>query len=547
MAFSKGLGNHNLEFGGDYRWVVNFRSASDTSRRGVFQFNSDVTGDGNPGDTGTGDAFASFLLGQPSSFARFNFLGNPKEYEWDVFGFVQDQWRVTPRLTLTYGLRYEVYSAPYANAGNSANFDFSTGQLLVAGTGSVNRYMNIDTRLTNFAPRIGIAYSFNPKTVIRAGYGRSYFPNFFSIQVSHNFPVNFSQDLTSSAGTPLDFSLSQGPPLATPPVVPASGMLPLPDGVTATGLPPDRKTASVDMWNVMVQREITPGLTFQVGYVGNVATHLGTFVNANAPVPGPGQSNDNRPYFALFGYTQDLTNFCNCFSSNYNALQVSAIKRFTKFYSLTAQYTFSKTLNFGDNSTEFGPYNIASQHGPAGFDRAHTFTLGHVVELPFGPGRPFFSGMNRWQKLLFSGWQFTGLTTVYSGRPFTPVLSSNSSLNSTFALRPDVVGDPNANVPSGLAFNPAVFATPAPFVEGDAGRNSLRGPMYVDADWGLGKAFQVTEKTKLQFDWQNFNVFNHPNLGLPNNVVDSSGAGQFTSLETFALPRTMQFSLKFMF
>src|SRR5438309_6582334 len=85
------------------------------------------------------------------------------------------------------------------------------------------------------------------------------------------------------------------------------------------------------------------------------------------------------------------------------------------------------------------------------------------------------------------------------------------------------------------------------FVEGHAGRNSLRGPMYVDADWGLGKAFQVTEKTKLQFDWQNFNVFNHPNLGLPNNVVDSSGAGQFTLLGTFALPRTMQFSLKFMF
>ncbi|PYU07085.1 MAG: hypothetical protein DMG34_04750 [Acidobacteria bacterium] len=106
---------------------------------------------------------------------------------------------------------------------------------------------------------------------------------------------------------------------------------------------------------------------------------------------------------------------------------MSAIKRFTKFYSLTAQYTFSKTLNFGDNSTEFGPYNIASQHGPAGFDRAHTFTLGHVVELPFGPGRPFFSGMNRWQRLLFSGWQFTGLTTAYSGRPFTPVLQATAA------------------------------------------------------------------------------------------------------------------------
>jgi len=546
-SVTKIMGNHNLKFGGDYRWMVNFRSASDVSRRGVFQFNADVTGDGNPADANTGDAFASFLLGQPSSFERFNFLGNPKEYEWDVFGFIEDQWRVTPKLSLTYGLRYEVYSAPYANPQNSANFDFSTGQLLVADVGNVNKYMNIDTRKTNFAPRVGIAYSVTPKTVIRAGYGRSYFPNFFSIQVSHNFPVNYSQDLTASTGVPLDFTLVQGPPLPVPPLVPPSGELPLPDGVSATGIPLDRKTASVDMWNVTVQREIAPGLTFQVGYVGNEARHLYSFINANAPVPGPGASNDNRPYFALFGYTQDLTNFCNCFSSDYNALQASVTKRFSRGYSLTAQYTFSKALNYGDNSAEFGPYNIQDQHGPAGFDRTHAFALGHVVELPFGPGKHFFQNMNMWERLLFSGWEFTGLTTVYSGRPFTPVLSSNSSLNSNFPLRPNEGGDPNRGVPDGLGFNPAVFSTPDPFVEGTAGRNSLRGPMFVDADWALGKSFQVTEGTRFQLSWQNFNVFNHPNLGLPNNVVDSSGAGQFTSLETFAMPRTMQLSLKFIF
>jgi hypothetical protein len=383
--------------------------------------------------------------------------------------------------------------------------------------------------------------------VIRAGYGRSYFPNFFSIQVSQNFPVNFRQDLEASAGSPLTFTLTDGPPVPVPPAVPSNGMLPLPDGVSAAGIPLNRKTASVDMWNLSVQREIAQNFTVQASYVGNVGRHLFAFLDANDPVPGPGLSNDNRPYFPLFGYTQGITDFCNCFSSNYHSLQLSAVKHFSKHYSLTAQYTFSKVLNFGDNSAEFGPFNINDQYGPAGFDRRHTFSMGHVVDLPFGPGERYFSSMNGWEKQIFGGWQFTGITTVYSGRPFTPVLSNNSSLNSTFALRPDETGNPNSNVPAGLAFNPAVFVTPAPFVEGDAGRNSLRGPMFVDADWALGKNFTLTERMNLRFDWQNFNVFNHPNLGLPSNVVDTPGAGQFNGLETFATPRTMQLSLKLSF
>jgi hypothetical protein len=540
---SKIWGNHNLKFGGDFRHISNLRSSSDTSRRGVFQFNADVTGINGS----TGDAFASFLLGLPSSFSRFLFLGNPIEYEFDVFSFIQDQWRVTRKLTLSYGLRWEIYSPPYANAGDGSNFDFNTGQLLVVNTGSVDKYMNINTRLNNFAPRLGAAYAINPGLVVRAGYGRSYFPNFFSIQVSQNFPVNFRQDLTSSTGVPLGFNLSQGPPLPTPPVVPASGILPLPSGVSAAGIPLDRKTAYVDMWNLAIQKEIARNFTVQAAYVGNVARHLFSFLNPNAPVPGPGPSNDNRPFFPTFGYTQDLSEFCTCFSSNYNSLQLSTQRRFSNGYFLTAQYTYSKVLNYGDDSAEYGPFDLAGQYGPAGFDRTQAFTVGHEVDLPFGPGHHFFPNMNGIAKTFFGGWEFNGVTSAYSGRPFTPVLSSNTALNSNFPLRPNLVGDPGVNVPAGLAFNPATFAAPAPFTEGNAGRNSLRGPAFFDADWGLSKTFVLTERTNLKFAWQNFNVFNHPNLGLPNNVVDSPGAGQFTSLETFALPRTMQFSLRLSF
>ncbi len=550
-VFTKEWKNHEIKFGGDYRWVVNYRSSSDSSQRGAFGFNSQVA---TPFGTTT-DAFESFLLGYPSSFQRFQFLGIPKEYEQDVFAFAQDRWRVTPKLTLSLGLRWELYTPPYAHRGDGANFNLQTGQLMVAGLGGIDRYTDINTRTNNFAPRIGIAYQLRPSTVVRAGYGRSYFPNFFSIQISHNYPVDYAQSLEASTGQALPFTLSDGPPLPVPPAVPSDGLLPLPTGVSATGIPLNRKTAYVDMYNVAIQHEIGKNFSMQVAYVGNYARHLYDFYNANAPVPGPGDSNSNRPYFPTFGYTQDITAFANDLSSNYNSLQVTAEKHMSAWYSLTAQYTYSKALNYGDNSREFNPYDLAADYGPAGFDRTHAFSVGHVLQLPFGPGRKYFGNMNRAESLILGGWQFTGLTTAYSGRPFTPIYGTNTSLNSNFPLKAFQIGDPHANVPSGLQFNPnayvpiaTVLTDPAfALIEGNAGRNSLRGPGFFEADWELGKTFKITERQSLAFAWQNFNVFNNVNRGLPVNDLTSSSVGQITSLETFAMPRTMQFSLRYNF
>jgi len=550
-VLTKELGRHEIKLGGDYRWVVNFRSASDFSQRGVFGFNSGVA---TPSGTTT-DAFESFLLGYPSTFQRYQFLGNPKEYEQDVFAFAQDRWRVNQKLTLSLGLRWELYTAPYANRGNGANFNLQTGQLMVAGLGSVDRYTNINTRTNNFAPRIGIAYQLHPSTVVRAGYGRSYFPNFFSIQITHNFPVAFAQDITAPVGQALPFTISQGPPLPTPPLVPSSGLLSLPMNVSATGIPLNRKTAYVDMYNLAVQHELSKNLSLQIAYVGNQARHLYDFYNVNAPIPGPGNSNNNRPYFGSFGYTQDITAFANDLSSNYNSLQISAEKRMSAWYSFTAQYTWSKALNYGDNSREYNPYDLRADYGPAGFDRRHAFSLGHILEVPIGRDRPFLRDMGAAGQLLLGGWQFTGLTTAYSGRPFTPIYGTNTSLNSNFTLRAFQTGNSSANVPPGLWFNPNAYVpigtvTSNPtfaFQEGNSRRNSLRGPGFFEADWGLGKTFRLTERQSLAFDWQNFNTFNNVNKGLPVNDLTSSNVGAITSLETFAIPRTMQFSLRYSF
>jgi hypothetical protein len=547
---TKELGKHELKFGGDYRWVVNFRAGSDFSQRGAFGFNSLTAGAPTPTGT-TSDAFESFLLGYPSTFQRFQFLGNPKEYEQDVFAFVQDRWRVSPKLTLSLGLRWELYTPPYANRGNGSNFNLQTGQLMVAGLGNVDRYTNINTRTNNFAPRIGIAYQLHPTTVIRAGYGRSYFPNFFSIQITHNYPVDYVQDISAAVGQPLNFTLSQGPPLPAPPAVPSNGLLPLPDQVSATGIPLNRKTAYVDMYNFAIQHEVSKNFSVQLAYVGNQARHLYDFYNANAPVPmaspAGGSSDNNRPYFPTFGYSQDITAFANDLNSNYNSLQLSAEKRMSAWYSLTAQYTWSKTLNYGDNSREYNPYDLQADYGPAGFDRTHAFSLGHILEIPIGRGRTYLTNMGTAGQLILGGWQFTGMTSAYSGRPFTPILGDNSSLNSNFTLRPDQIGDPYSNVPTGLWFNPIAYASPGPFREGSARRNSLRGPTFFEADWALGKTFKLTESQSLAFTWQNFNAFNNVTRGLPVNDITSSNVGRITSLESFAIPRTMQFSLKYAF
>src|SRR5262249_28331930 len=152
------IGNHELKFGGDYRWVANYRAGSDFSRRGAFTFNSGVA---TPSGVTT-DAFESFLLGYPSSFQRFEFLGNPKEYEQDVFTFAQDRWRIGPNLPLPLGGRGKIYPPPKATRAKGANFTPKPGQLMVAGMGDVARYTNTNTRLNNFAPRVGLAYQLKP-------------------------------------------------------------------------------------------------------------------------------------------------------------------------------------------------------------------------------------------------------------------------------------------------------------------------------------------------------------------------------------------------
>lgn len=534
-------GSHTFKWGADVRRFWNFRRPSDISRRGRFFFRPAVTG--APEVPGSGSGVASLLLGLPSFFDRIWSQGRNDEFETHFFIYGQDQWKVTRKLTLSYGLRYEVYTPPGARTGQGSNFDFATGLVRISGLGEIPRDTGIETDLNNFAPRLGLAYMATPSTVIRAGYGRSYFPNIFAITISgQNWPfVAFQTVSPETIFSPI-FNLAQGPPLLTFPPLPANGLLPLPDGIRIIGIPFDRTTAYSDAWNLTIQRELGPNFSLEIGYVGNVGRQLRFDLNLNQAVPGPGPLNPRRPLFQKFGLTQPLINRCNCSSSNYHGMQLKVEKRMSHGLAFIASYTWSKTINFGEFGTT-DAHNRRNDRGVAFFDRASVFTLGHIWELPFGPGRRYLSNASGFLGHLIGGWKFTGITIAQSGLPFHPTLANNAPLNADFGLRPDLVGDPKVSNPSrSLWFNPGAFAIPGPFRQGTAGRHILRGPGFFAADWALFKEFRLNETALLQFRWESFNAFNNTNLANPATDVDTPSAGQIFGI---AGPmREMQWGLK---
>ncbi len=299
-----------------------------------------------------------------------------------------------------------------------------------------------------------------------------------------------------------------------------------------------------------------------MAYVGNAGRKLYSNIDINAPIPGPGDVNLRRPYHYSPGVDVQITDRCHCTNSSYNALQITADKRFSMGYSLISSYTWSKALDnqFGGfewGGQNFNPHDVRSAHGISGYNRASIWTLGHVWRLPFGPGLKWGSGATGVKKAVTAGWVFNGITTIESGWPIGINWSDGSSLNvgGAFGQRPDVVGDPTKNVPAGLWYNPGAFKNPTPYNFGNYGRNpgDIRGPGLSSADWAVWKEFNfktplAKEDTTLQVRWENFNTFNHANLGNPDNTADSGTAGRiFAILGNGVYMRRMQFGLRLVF
>jgi hypothetical protein len=562
--WTKIRGGHEFRWGGDvFRQRSDFNSINE-STRGDFSFNRLLTA--NADIPGTGMGMASFLLGTPSAFVRgkINFIATDRV--WRMGFYFRDAWRVTPKLTVNYGIRWDFIGRPHPrNPAENSNYDPETNNLLLACVGQVSCTSNVDNDLNDFGPRLGIAYKLFSSTVIRAGYGRSYFASNFGGHLGTlgvNFPMQVRQNITQTNqffafpnpenGAP--FTLDQAVPAAPIVQIPESGLLPLPPGLNVWSVPKDSETSELDTWNLTLQHQLSQNLSVSAGYVGSAARNIYDNLDINAPFPGAGPLNPRRRYFNLTGNAGPINLRCRCAASNYHSLLVQVEKRFAGGYSLISNYTWAKAIDvqfggFGWAGQPNNPFDRRASRGISEYNRASALTIGHVWELPYGSGRRYGSSAPAVAKAVLGGWSFNGVTTAYSGFPVSILWGDGSSLNSTFGQRPDLVGDPRIDNPSRTRwFNPAAFANPRPYNWGNYGRNGgdLRGPSFFTADWALWKNFgfrsPLSENTTLEFRWETFNLFNNTNLDTPANTADSATAGQITAIE--GTMRRMQFGLR---
>jgi len=580
----KTWGDHTFKFGIDVRRALNLRVPSDNHRSGELTFSENRTGQvitstSNPNGTlqAQGAGIATFLLGDVTFFKRFvSSSTDAAERQWRHFYYGQDTWRARNKLTIAYGLRLDVINPQKVNAaGNGGFVDTKTGQVIVAGVGGNDLNGGVKNNL-NWAPRLGISYQLNDKTVVRAGYGRSYdigvFGSVFGHTVTQNLPVLAIQNLTAPNNFDRVFTLAQGPPaftnffgLTAPPnqggvpntSLPANGTFFLPNGVTPRVVNFKQTLPTVDAWNVTVQHQLTNNISVEAAYVGNKGTHV--FCGNNPDCEGNQPTlvgfpnvprNNRRTFFNRFGWTQDVLLYSDGGDDHYNALQTKLTKRFSNGYSILAHYTLQRSSNY-DRDYFFVDRKV--NYGPADFDRTHNFVLSQLAELPFGRNKRYFGNVSKGMDYLVGGWQFNSNTTIQSGLPFN-VGYDTGGISDTGPNRPNIVGDANPGGPPSRFFDPTVFAKPAVGTFGNLKRNALRGPRYWRTDASLFKKFRFTESTELEFRIEAVNLFNHVNLDQPDSFIGNpaspnahAGVISNTAYGGGDPQRNLQFALKFKF
>jgi hypothetical protein len=607
--WTKISGNHSMKVGVDLRFAHNLRIPSDNNRTGQLSFNHlETSSGGSTGQIGGLD-LASFLLGDVSFFDRFvGASQNASESQKRFFLYAQDNFRVTNKLTFTYGIRWEDYTPESVNAkGNGGFANLSNGVIRVAGFGPYGLNGGINSYLGGFAPRLGIAYQVKPKTVVRVGYGRSFdigvFGSNFGHAVTQNLPVLLHQTLNANDINPLNVNgnvpvyqmdSATGPSAAVFPVPGADGTIPLRgplNNVDPRIRPTTQRVAAVDMWNAAVQHQLTSTMTLEVAYIGNKGTHGfigdGPAYNANPrSIVGYGTiaPDQRRPYFNKFSYpgyidpatgttlmccSSDLGNYFGMdANSNYNALQIKVEKRVSKGLQFVSHYTWSRARFYNGGDNGYYANNHAIEYGPDDQNRNHVWVTNILYELPFGKGKTYMNGANTLTDMLVGGWRLTSTTNWSGGLPWTASYRDCSADEDVSLCRPNrgsgafSLGVKRVNgfltwftpIPE-LATNGAtggMFARPAAGTLGNIGFDSFRGPHLFTSNLSLAKNFRITERYKAEFRMDANNIFNHPVMGFNanqgNTCIDCGGdAGRITNIEQDTTMRVLTFGLRFSF
>jgi outer membrane receptor protein involved in Fe transport len=503
--------DHAIRIGGEYR---HFRMdiVDDSNPEGSFTFTGRYTG----------NSVADLLLGYPS--ATTNLIGPPvnDENSWQLATYIEDNWRVSSSLTLTYGLRYE-YQTPDTSSNDLLGaFVPSLGRAVVVGSNGVpegvrNQYYK------NFAPRGGIVWdpTGTGNHTIRGNYGiyyESLIHNIFEPSGYTSAPISQQGQFNASATTP-NISLSDPFPSA------------LANGTLATsGVDPTYHGGRTQRWDVGVQQAVASRGVIDVSYVGSRTTGQASSYNLNQPPAGPGAVQPRRPFPSYTTITwTDGTG-----ETHYNALQAKYEQRLTKGLSLLTSYTLSKTTdNTQDGVANQDPTNRAADLGLASYDRRHRLVISLSYGLPF-------------QSVWLKDWQVATISSFVSGPPITALLSiDNANIGATNNQRPNMSGDPNQNAPHtpNQWFDTSVFTAPAAFTFGNEPRSSITGPGFESVNATLSRRVRFGTRS-LELRAEVFNLLNHANFLLPVTNFNSVSFGQVQAAQD---PREFQFGIKFHF
>ena len=533
-------GSHSLKFGAEEsRYHFNTRGADDL--RGTVYFDGSKNGliPQTPANA-LSNVLADLMLGLPYQ-ATITVGQFGRGYrEWAYALFMQDSWRVTQRLTIDYGLRYE-YSAPWTEVNNKlSNFVPGAG-IVTPNTPGWNGLYQPDRN--NFGPRFGFAYDVTGKgkTVVRGGFGLLHetLLQASTVQQIENNPP-FSASAVTNSPTP--FSTGAGPS-TTLLDLRASAQ----PSTSLSAIPQDLRNPYSMQFSLDVQHAIGENWLVEVGYRATRGVHLpfnydinqvpvDLLTSANkAQIMATGSPDAFRPYPAY----NSISLYEDAATSTYHSLQTKLERRFHSGLNLVAAYTWSKSI---DDATDFGSgdsseqvLNSRNRHlqkAVSSFDVPHRFTAAFNYQIP----------TKAFQKVL-GGWQVNGLITIQSGQPFTPYTSAFDPYTNNSFNRLNVVGDPNKNIPAGYAYNAAAFTPPAPGTFGNSGRNIVRGDGFRTTNLSLFRNFSLRESVKLQMRFEATNALNQVNYQGP--VTDqSTQPGAFVAT---AVPRTVQLGAKISF
>ncbi|MCX6594410.1 MAG: TonB-dependent receptor [Acidobacteria bacterium] len=554
--FSLVKGKHDIRFGfeGVRHWLNHYQPELGAGPRGRFNFSQATTGTRLPNATGALTATptnqfnsqAAFYLGLPTSVSKSLQWSKMTSFNYQLGFFVRDRWQVSRKLTVSMGVRYELYPMMTRSGyGGIEQWDEKTNLVQLGGRGSNPTDLGISTSKKLFAPRFGFAYRLGDNTVIRSGYGLTYNPMPFARPLRGFYPLTVAQEFVSASAYIPYGTTEQGIPAFSGPDLSQSAVA-LPATAQMRTISGDSVTRGyVQSWNLFVERKLPGAILASVGYVGT--NTIRSFIDWDANAAAAGAGNTGRPFYAAFGRTATTWYWNGQANTNYNGLQMSATRNAGKGLLLKAAYTFSKAINVSDDDgwaqyIFMTPSQLSRNRARSGYDTPHNFQLGFVYDVPFGKngfGGPIAGAIIR-------GWQMNGIFAAYSGRPFT-VTADGGALNAPGNTQTaDQVKTTVTQVgTTGEYYDRTAFAGVTATRFGTSGRNLLRGPRIINLDFGLFRNIKLTERVNLQFRAEAFNLSNTPHFNNPSANVNAGDFMQITS--ALDDQRSMRFGLRVQF